>query len=464
MNLAILIGVCDYDIKGGNLPGCKFDIEEMHSLLLATKKYHEILCIKENTRSSDVKQKLTAFIQKYENLLPGDINEIFFYFTGHGNFFAGEFHYLLSDFNQKQRNTTSLHNTEIDNLIKSLSPTLTVKVVDACHSGVSYIKDNSAFEKYLHQQSQGFKFCYFLFSSGADQSSYQSKEMSYFTKSFIESVKNHPGVDIRYKDIMDYISDDFANDGAQTPFFIVQAKFTERFGSVSPKDKNNLLIHPVIEEKDSPENWSIVEKVKYETASYCTREDLSEAFNKMMTFVEGYTFPTVISELYNVNIDYIQDEKEIPDIESLGNWLNKEEHSYILDIVVDNDSEYRSIFLIRITVPEIPFKAIKIYAKSKYPVLESQLCIIFPIFTKKEIRFLSLNTNYIIRGWDEEILNTNTVWQYSDSPIKPFTVLIENLESVLISFVEYIENLLDGKYNDEAVATTEDEEESNAGE
>jgi hypothetical protein len=50
----------------------------------------------------------------------------------------------------------------------------------------------------------------------------------------VDAVVQHPDEDLRYKDVIDFVSDAFADDLNQTPFFVVQADFTEHFCSVSP--------------------------------------------------------------------------------------------------------------------------------------------------------------------------------------------------------------------------------------
>lgn len=48
-----------------------------------------------------------------------EVEEIFFYVTGHGQFYDNEFYYLLSDFDKTKRKKTSLENTELDQMFRS---------------------------------------------------------------------------------------------------------------------------------------------------------------------------------------------------------------------------------------------------------------------------------------------------------------------------------------------------------
>lgn len=164
MNIAIILAVSDYQ-NTSCLPGCILDGQIVKSLLDETGKYNELLFIDQETNSIKVKEKLSDFIANNQ----GEIfDEVFFYYSGHGDFRDNEFYYILSDFNRNSYRQTSLANSELDSFLKQLNPNLTIKVVDACHSGVTYIKDNDIFSKHLDESKQRFNHCYFMFSSMSD--------------------------------------------------------------------------------------------------------------------------------------------------------------------------------------------------------------------------------------------------------------------------------------------------------
>lgn len=177
INIGIVIGVSDYQ-KANPLPGCLADANSIKQLLELSNKCDDILFISENTDSRNVKSKVASFVKKYEN---EDIDEAIFYFSGHGLFDDNEFYYILSDYTESKTKQTSLENSELDNLLRSLSAKLTVKIVDACQAGTRYVKDPDVFRKYLQRTEEGFDKCYFFYSSQNDQSSYQSDVISDFT-------------------------------------------------------------------------------------------------------------------------------------------------------------------------------------------------------------------------------------------------------------------------------------------
>jgi hypothetical protein len=236
MNVAVVIGVTKY-ARYAPLPACKADADLVAAILRGTTRYDQVVTITENTDSSAVKSLITKLI----NQLSGkQIEEFFFYFSGHGDFSGEDFHYLLTDFDQSKYKQTSLSNLEIDNLIRGMSPALTIKVVDACNAGVTYVKDIGSLEKHLTKESKVFRSCYFMFSSLQTQSSYQDKHFSAFTKSFCRSILTSSQDSVRYKDIIDFVSDDFDGDTHQTPLFVNQARFTETFATNANRIKESI--------------------------------------------------------------------------------------------------------------------------------------------------------------------------------------------------------------------------------
>jgi hypothetical protein len=274
MNIAIILSVSDY--PGGNsLPGCILDGEIMKTLLESTRKYDSILYINKNTNSLIVKEQISKFIRDNK---AQEIDEIFFYYTGHGDFRNNDFLYVLSDFEENQYRQTSLSNSELDDFLRQLNPKLTIKVIDACHSGVTYVKDTNVFIKNIDKSKEQFNSCYFMFSSMPEKSCYQTETISYFTKSFIDSVLKYPSTDIRYRHITDYISDDFENNPLQKPFFVTQADHTEIFCSVDENLKEILSAQmncPRKEESitDELKALSFVDLVKEDAERYCSREE-----------------------------------------------------------------------------------------------------------------------------------------------------------------------------------------------
>ena len=145
---------------------------------------------------------------KYKN--EPSVDEILLYFSGHGNFVGNEFYYVWGDYEESKKRQTCLQNSTIDSYLKTINAKLTIKIVDACQSGIPYLKGGDEFDKFLNTSKNSFNKCYFLFSSQNDEPSKASTQVSFFTKSIIDSLSLFDvGKNVRYKDVMNYVSDEF---------------------------------------------------------------------------------------------------------------------------------------------------------------------------------------------------------------------------------------------------------------
>lgn len=225
-NYAIILGVSEY-LNAHNLPACKNDADKMYKLLDATGKY-EILQMDETLKKTEIIEKIDSFIDDTD--LAEGIGEIFFYFSGHGDQDDTDMHYILQDTERDRINATALNNNELDNVIREKNPKLFVKVIDACESGLSYIKSFNEGNFYQKKDSvnrksqKSFESCIFMSSSKKDESSVATRECSLFTRVFIEAVlEGSKAGTVRYSDIQNYITDEFADKRyGQTPFFSSQ--------------------------------------------------------------------------------------------------------------------------------------------------------------------------------------------------------------------------------------------------
>ena len=132
-NAAILVGNTDYRSLQP-LPCCHDDLLAIKQLLEATEKYEAIAVI-ENATADELKQRLRDAVDKVPSL-----NELFFYFTGHGFAWEREFIYCATNFDSTVPNQTGLSTPELHTILRLANARLVVKVIDACNSGTSLIK------------------------------------------------------------------------------------------------------------------------------------------------------------------------------------------------------------------------------------------------------------------------------------------------------------------------------------
>lgn len=487
VKIAILIGVSEYkDI--GNLDACLCDIEVMHELLKQTNNYNEILFIKDNLNSRQVKDQVIEFVKKHESS-EEEIDQVFFYFTGHGKASSSDVHFLLSDYENAKLNDTSLQNSEVDSYLRLLSPKLAVKVVDACYSGATYIKDDEQLvEKTLRAsiRTQELKDCYFMFSSQNDEPSH-AQRLSYFTESFVQAVLDQDaGTTIRFKNITDRISDTFNSiyKDEQTPKFINQANLTEDFCFVTTELKEQIekklknigavTSEPVVEVK---EEYSLIELVKQEAGDYCTDfSEITNAINKIGEKLEEFTLPNHIADLYelSVNKEFINRGMSIANIgkyESVLKLLEKKQKDYFVNVIYEEEEEPTNPYGLavwdvfnkkkekkpidlEVLSGEIPFDSISIEFKAKYPSLKSYKCTLLIFLSRLNLLILNSVAPYKEIAWNQfETEKEKMKWTYREIKIKHTQNLIDTIQRILGQCSDIIIAELNEKFAMQGTAT-----------
>ncbi|MBK9985215.1 MAG: caspase family protein [Saprospiraceae bacterium] len=469
MNIGIILGVSEYFGIANNLPGCHYDAEIINEILAKTNKYDDILYINEKLGSAVVKEKITDFVSSHKN---DNIDELLFYYTGHGEFYNGEFYFILSDFDNQKRKQTTLQNDEVDNLIKTLNPGLVVKIIDACQSGKSYVKEANGINKYFEKTQGHFKRCYFLNSSLNDQNSFQSDTISEFTKSFINSIKNHKSTEIRYKDIIDFISDEFEGNPAQTPYFVIQADYTEKFCTLNKSLKqylDTMQFNVRSDIKDLNENFTLLDKIKNQAQDYSGKDEALQLISKLRVEISKLSLDSELASVFDLNISFYEDYEQIERKNVIGKWLNENAHDYFAEAKYkrvrkdrhtnpfgslqtvhifgqQNDKEYEWIMNGFDLDVEVPYKTIVLDLISKFPNVESFTLRIVYLLSKKKIAFFYFVTDFEEKNWEKVELNANIEWLHIDYPITKADDVFSGLMSIFNSFQEKIKNNLNEKF------------------
>lgn len=356
--IALLLGVSEYKNES-DLPPCQRDIDLISTVVSGSEKYDDILVLGESPKSVEAKDKISAFIRKNQ---AQDIDEVFVYYTGHGARHGDDFLYLFADFDNNKIEQTSLRNSEFDSMLKSLKPELTIKVVDACQAGTEYIKSNNDLQVIFEKSSsESFSKTYFLFSSSSSESSTALRDYSVFTKSLALSLLDFEGQDIRYRDVMAYISDDHHVKRHQTPLFIQQADNTEIFCSVSTDLAENLRAklapspsssssgsksdagssEDALTETETSEEERLIASIRLKSKKYCSEEEAQISLKKLIESLSSYSWSTLITELYNseVNVnDYVQ---PLGSIKSIAKWIKESDEQYFARLTHDEE-EYQA--------------------------------------------------------------------------------------------------------------------------
>lgn len=330
-NLAIIIGVSQY-INAQDLPACKYDAENMYELLQATEKY-QILLLDENLTKSQMMEQMENFIGSDD--MDGDIDELFFYFSGHGVHDEAGLHFVLKDTEPERINATSLNNIELDELVRDYNPKLFVKIMDACQSGLSYIKSVAQQNDMVEEQNlldfrieKKLDNCIFMSSSKRNEASIATPTCSLFTKAFISAVLDtlDTGV-VRYTDIQNYITDVFvAQKNGQTPYFNLQGDGRSVFTHVTEALKNLAKKYAADEDKEAQAENSLSVSIDRFLSFYRSDEDVKKIVHELKNIIsEEVTVLDDFEKYYTIQI-INPVERDFQEDKGIVNFLYKRRH------------------------------------------------------------------------------------------------------------------------------------------
>ena len=219
-NVAILVGNTEYQSLS-ELPCCHDDLMAMKELLDATKRFSNNIKVIENSDADALKSQLRTIADTNS-----PIEELFFYFSGHGCLHKGEFYYCATNFSQKRANETGISNSDLHTMLRLANSELVVKVIDACNSGTLLVKSDG--ESIFHQEHQ-FKNFIQISSCLESQNSLTGKPLSPFTEKFRSSALRKEQGPVYYIDVINSLKDEFLVNNDQIPFFVSQGTAREQF-------------------------------------------------------------------------------------------------------------------------------------------------------------------------------------------------------------------------------------------
>ena len=172
--------------------------------------------------------------------------------------------------------------------------------------------------------------------------------MSHFTSSFIKSLNQDVGKKIRFKDIINFISDDFEQNGKQKPLFVTQADFTEIFFSI---DRNTLsIIQQYISIKDSntkdkelSDENPLLSLIKEDAKRYVELPIALNAVKELEQIISNHSICKELSEIFDVTVNSSTDYNQIPKIDSIASWLHEHGRSIFVEITYKSRSYKKRI-------------------------------------------------------------------------------------------------------------------------
>ena len=481
VNLAVLVGIDSYKHSDA-LPACTNDLKLMNCILEDTQKFDDILLLDGSPESSLAKERISDFIRKHQR---SEVAEFFFYYTGHGKKLGEDFLYLFSDYVESKREQTSLRNSELDQMIKSVAPELTVKTVDACYSGTNYIKSEDNLKAIVDKSLGEFKQAYFLFSSQSEKPSVAGDKFSVFTKSFAEAIVSHKVSTIRYRDIMDYISDDRSVTQHQTPMFTMQAKNTELFCKISETlrssvrsvleiDQSGVAMMETDDRSDESNvttgDKDIIKIIQNISKTYCTENSAQESLALFIASFKKHTWPDVLNALYEISVEDQENYNGITGLPAIGTWLKENQNDYFARTTFEQESyeekerieieevptfmapimrtkryEYKPVTKFRqivsgieLTAPS-PAASIRVDFEPKEQILPWISFFFIFLFSKSKFVLFYKSEEQIEKNWKDRTTQNNNEWKFKNSCLTDSTQMIQSAEA---SIKELCESLI----------------------
>jgi hypothetical protein len=480
MNIAVVIGIKNYT-NLESLPACEKDANKMKELLDATGKYSKVVSLTQNTEASKIKSLLRDFFKEFSGK---EIKEIFFYFSGHGTYSQGDALFCCSDFDSKRPNTTSLANREIDDYMRSVKPKLAVKVLDACSSGVKYIKDSTKLFQKAFEETELESFIA-MFSSQLDQSSFASEKLSDFTKSFIEgALSKSEGEEIYYRDIQSYISDAFMENSDQTPWFVNQVTGLEVFAkSTSAMIALRNVISQIGKEEEPGDITALIEdKIREIDSRFIPLDEVLTALLDLQgkLLIEKPKDP-LVSKYYTYDFIFKSGLATLVRMEEIASRASEREWDKVFFVSIDKErrrvpfsgamvgalsdvvmvgstaeskgatslgSRFRTIFIPKSisSTHALPFETIEIIAKPNKNVLKQFGAMVGMVHSRTDVLILSTTTRYKNVGWDSRIIDDSSAnwaimgFKWQDLVSNPTIIYVDVLSQLDKEILDYLKS------------------------
>ena len=330
MRVAIVLGVAKYS-NLDNLESVTNDVAAMSALLKATGRYPGILELAGELPAEPTKRKIIEYLSDFK---AKDVDEVFFYFSGHGSRIEERLVFPMSDWSPDKQRSNSIQNDELDRWLKGLNPRLAVKVIDCCYSGIPYIKGESEIKSLVLPAEGIFRDCYFFLSSRFDQVSSAGQgenALSLYTRKFMDALLSLDNGEIRYQQLVDRISD-LLNGDDQEPQFVTQgnarhvfcdlnAELRAALNSLSSPAPDAPELPPEPEEEERTED-QIFAAVQRDAEQCITRPEAEAVLAEIKGRLENAAANQPIEALYELSVRFPSwMDDDVAGAEQIGKWF-----------------------------------------------------------------------------------------------------------------------------------------------
>ncbi|MFN3522007.1 MAG: caspase domain-containing protein [Phenylobacterium sp.] len=217
--IGILIASAQYKHES-KLSCCPADVETLASLLESTGRFDAVHTFVDCDAAA-LKGNLRDILQPLHGL-----DELFFYYSGHGYAEEGEFFLCPVDFDRERPNVTGLSDTELLVLIRDASPALTVQVIDACQSGTRLLKSS---DELFPAREPELKNLVRIAACGETEDAIAGSQLSPFTERFCLAAAPAREGPVYYMDIITALRDEYRRNPDRAPQFVLQGAGRDTF-------------------------------------------------------------------------------------------------------------------------------------------------------------------------------------------------------------------------------------------
>ena len=330
-------------------------------------------------------------------------------------------------------------------MLTKVRPELLVKIVDACYSespkskAPSFPDDQDKISKDL------FKSLYCLFSCQKDQNSFADSTHSFFTSLFLQAVNRPLGTRVRYRDIIDFISEAFEKIGRQTPVFVTHADFTEQFCIVTKRVKDLLGSLDLDQQKQALSKLlkgDLLDRVRLEAAQYVALDEAKQCLRCGLEAVHELQLDLELGNFFEKDVQSTSAYADIPKISKIAEVLAASDDELYVRILYDTAHyaiklpvEYAVVgqpdtvkristrmqpFIESRKIPkafennfDLPYVAIQATLKPKFANLLSQAFVLVPILSRTRLYYFYTTATYKRVDWDAQAIETSAVrWEH----------------------------------------------------
>jgi len=215
MKLAILIGNNSY-LHLEKLPEVINDLKVME--IICKTEYEKIKVIESIQDKDSLIFELSNLSQNNQY----DIEDLLFYYSGHGAIKDNNFLFLLEKVKNLDDDSNFITDQLLDKILSEFKPKRIIKIIDACRT-ISDEKIRESFNVSAQESKKIFKEFVALYASSQGQKSLTTKKISIFTLEIVKAVLDSElNVNLNISKVIDITREKFDSGiykGIQTPFY-----------------------------------------------------------------------------------------------------------------------------------------------------------------------------------------------------------------------------------------------------